>query len=109
MLTTPLMQDPDKMVQGLCHWNYRNVTGWGAVDERGVRDASDAHFAYRIDTWSSNGESVVEHVAFALVVGAPPLHQLEREESRLAIRGNPQIRFARKSASKGQKPANSMT
>src|SRR6516162_5126323 len=52
MLTTPLMQDPDKMVQGLCHWNYRNVTGWGAVDERGVRDASNAHFAYRIDTWS---------------------------------------------------------
>jgi hypothetical protein len=42
MLTTPLMQDPDKMVQGLCQWNYRNVTGWDALDERGVRDASNA-------------------------------------------------------------------
>src|SRR5262245_18618342 len=38
-----------------------------------------------------------------------PLHQLEREESRLAIRGNPQNRFARKSPSKGKKPANSIT
>src|SRR5262245_24293905 len=33
----------------------------------------------------------------------PLLHQLEREESRLAIRGNPQNRFARKSPSKGPK------
>src|SRR6516162_3318713 len=38
-----------------------------------------------------------------------PVHQLEREESWLAIRGNPQNRFARKSPSKGQKPANSIT
>jgi hypothetical protein len=36
-------------------------------------------------------------------------YQLEQEESRLAIRGNPQNRFARKSPSKGQKPANSIT
>src|SRR5262249_52803341 len=42
-------------------------------------------------------------------IANPPLHQLEREESRLAIRGNPQNRFARKSPSKGQKPANSIT
>src|SRR5262249_18843635 len=37
------------------------------------------------------------------------LRRLEREESRLAIRGNPQNRFARKSHSKGQNPANSIT
>src|SRR6266567_2565844 len=35
-------------------------------------------------------------------IANPPLHQLEREESRLAIRGNPQIRFARKSPSKAK-------
>src|SRR5262249_27815415 len=39
-------------------------------------------------------------------IANPPLHQLERQETRLAIRGNPQNRFARKSPSKGQKPAN---
>src|SRR6516162_8855094 len=38
-----------------------------------------------------------------------PLYQPEREESRLAIRGNPQNRFARKSRSNSQKPANSIT
>src|SRR5262249_43420487 len=37
------------------------------------------------------------------------LDRLEREESRLAIRGNPQNRFARKSHSKGQNLANSIT
>src|SRR5262249_10923937 len=35
--------------------------------------------------------------------------RLEREESRLATRGNPQKRFARKTHSKGQKPAKSIT
>jgi hypothetical protein len=38
-----------------------------------------------------------------------PLYQPEREESRLVIRGNPQNRFARKSRSNGQNPANSIT
>src|SRR5262249_34560198 len=38
-----------------------------------------------------------------------PLYQPEREESRPAIRGNPQNRFARKSRSNSQKPANSIT
>src|SRR5262249_35309919 len=42
-------------------------------------------------------------------IASPPPHQLGREESRLAIRGNLQNRFARKSPSKDQKLANSIT
>jgi hypothetical protein len=51
------------MVQGLCQWNYKNMTGWGEVDERWGAEmgVTRTHFAYRIDT--STAESVVEHVA----------------------------------------------
>jgi hypothetical protein len=36
------------MVQGLCQWNYKNMTGWGEVDERwGSEMGGNAH-AFRL-------------------------------------------------------------
>jgi hypothetical protein len=62
------------------------------------------HFAFRVDIWDDTGDSIVEHLAgvddfeVAEATSNPPLNQLEREESRLPIRGNPQNRICKKIA-----------
>ena len=92
-------------------WHFLEET-FGAVSATTIPRASFTNAWFISMIWSSRERnsscSPVSRRSRGRIANLP-LHQLEREESRLAIRENLKIEFARKSPPKAQKPANSIT